>query len=485
MAQEPTPAPLYQTDEFVNREEELRLIRRKIEQGRSGHAIQSCVVHFHGMPRIGKTWLLNHLAHQHRHEPAAMPATKGVFALFLEGSTLPGDGQLEDEIVSRVLTDLQNTLQDQMPQKSPDSIRGVADLLAGLTKAFVPLLLLDAAEVLSEPDFRRIEEELLAPLARTDQSVLVISGEGNAPRWHLFETRRRLEKCTLPPLNMDETAEQVRKLGIRIPVTQVYPHSGGHPFASRILCQAVDQLTDESEIARLLLSVENQLLRGLPKETQTAVRVISVLRWFGSEPMSTFLANAVAAKYGDRSASYYLGMLDELRQRGLGDYTIPAYFKLAPAARQILKQRLYLSCPDLYQRAQRAAIELHHQWMDAYPEDCGRFLQEAIYHTVELWAIMEQPKEEIRGELVKLLQLRLTEGNFSPDQASELISSLQNDTELRQTIPAPVFRELLQHLEEFVQRLKAADRILNSFFAGGVSWQGRNQLGPLPGERSG
>jgi hypothetical protein len=437
------PAP-YRPEEFVGREDELERVRIRIEQICGGGRADRPIVHFHSVPGIGKTWLLNHLAHQYRKFSCPQETGREVLPVLVDCARMARPSDVRGDLL-QVLREGWG-LQLEKGQGLPALTRAICSL----AERFIPLLLLDAADFLDADDFGWLEEELLEPLACTGAAVIVVAGRANAPRWRRFETRRRVEYWPLSPFRPDETAELIRKAGLTTPHQEVHWYSGGHPHVARLLAQQTPWPPEEGRVGALLESVEKELLRHVPQSLWPMVRALAVLRRFNIGSMRDFLSVAIDPVYGEKSDGFFLEFLGEML--GEPDWLTRdrrGYYAFAPAVRSVLLWRLRLADPDLYEASHRAALHLYEERADTYPQYCARFLVEAIYHRTILEEIAGKSQEELGDELLDLLDGYLTVQNFSVDGARELCRTLEDDRELRERTPL-ILKELLSRIERFI-----------------------------------
>lgn len=438
------PAP-YCPKEFVNRAEELDLIRKDIVQIGKGQSLDQPIVHFYGVPRIGKTWLLNHLAEQYKSPSSSLPS---IVVLLLDCQTIAGAADVQSAL-------LQVCKAERKEMSAVQDIPTLVEVFKTLATQAVLLFLLDTAEGLQDEDFGWLETEILEPLVLTGRVLIVVAGRAKAPRWQRLEMKRRVRYWPIRPFDYSMTVKQLRKVGLATSAAKIYSYTHGHPHASRQLAEIPDP-RKKAKVLQALEPVEAELLRHVPPDRRDLVRGIAVLRHFNIGTLRAFLSRLMGAAYGKKSDAFYMDLLKE----GLGnpdwlswDQQSRSYI-FAPTVRHILLARLRLAAPQLYQESHRAALNLYERWwIDLYPQNSVRFLVEAIYHQVAMWEISRQDQEQLRCELDNLLKQRLTKSNFSTEQAVELEHALQEDQELQ--LPSAVLEWLLKQCRKFKESCAA------------------------------
>ena len=467
----------YDSDLFVNREEERRLIQRKVEEGRYHQPIIQPLVHFWGVMGIGKSWLLQRLRQQYRftaegQEPDRKPTFAVLFdfgewkislwqpasvARFLQTLLQRIEAQLSQDRLAPIRTQLEGF--DQTAEHLSTGQGEVSELaekfvqiVNTLSRDLVPVLLFDTVENLDQDVFFWLESHLLDPILRQDRSVIVIAGRKEIPRWREFSTRQRLVKVQLQPFSKTETVQLLEKRGSLLGET-VYAYTFGHPYATQVLSQA----TEESELVLYLARVEQRFFLGIRPEHQKILRILSTLRKFNIESSRYLLGELLGDEYKARSDVSYLRLLETLEdthlvwwdsgQRGyVLDYTV----------RRILNRRLQLQDPHEFVRRHQLAWELYHRWIGDH-QNCGPLIHEALYHLGQMWLGLMQLKntdeEQKKWEQQKdeLLDEVLTEEKLvTTDAANELWLSLRHDAEIQETELEPLFQPVLKRVRAFL-----------------------------------
>ncbi|MBN1177752.1 MAG: ATP-binding protein, partial [Anaerolineae bacterium] len=203
----------YNPDYFANRRYELRLIRRKVDEGLTKQPIIEPLVHIWGIRGMGKSWLMRHLDALYRFKPdeatvsILVDFSKSQFSHWVPSTItdllqavvddiriqLP-EGKLQD-VAQSELSAFQSELEEigQDSKRTPTHLSETfVALICQLSRAVVPLLLFDTTEILDEDDFFWLESHLIEPIVRTDRVVVVVAGRKEIPRWREFGARQRL-----------------------------------------------------------------------------------------------------------------------------------------------------------------------------------------------------------------------------------------------------------------------------------------------------
>lgn len=488
---EPEP---YSPERFTNRERELRLIDRKVEEGRHGYPITQPLVHMWGVAGIGKTWLLQHLARIYRFAPGEAPdRRKATFATLVDFrqwrlsvweplsivnllNQIVNDvrEQLGSEVsIAQIeLADFSQYAEDVKAGKVGFSqlMESLAAVVNRLSSDFVPIILFDSVETLDEDVFVSLESHLLELVIRTDRAVVVIAGRREIPRWREFSVRQRLVKWRLEAFSPEATLEQLDKRGFTRVGNIIYPLSFGHPYVTQVLGKKLDEwagprpITPEfekehrSEILALLAAVEDILLDVGP-ELREILRVLSTLRKFNIEAARYLLSRIpknghLGERYRQKTDAYYLNLFDELEDTNLVWWSTERRgYVLSYTVRRIMSRRLQMQDPPEFARRHRAALDLYREWIDGYPQNCGSFLIEALYHLISEMAA--QSPENMRTGVDYLLAKALVPENFTTDGANALLQELRRDPEFQDesAIPRAAFDQAVQYIQQFVDRL--------------------------------
>ena len=444
----------YRTDEFVNRTRELDLVVERIQQACNGKAIASPILHFYGTPRIGETWLLGHLA-----------CTAS--ALLLPSSSRLAV-VLADCGAAAKAKDIRSWLFNTCKKQCIGSISAWQEVLAdvkdlpGLTQTLkklldandVLLLLFDQASVLSEMSFELIENEFFWPLVETEHAVIVVAGKKYRPAWRNFMLNRRVHYHLLQAFgtstrfeSMADTSLQLRNLGFHGSVIDVYRYTFGHPWASRLVAEALnagaaDPFNEQIEM------VEAEILRDVPAHRWQVVRAAAVLRFpLKREWWRRVLG--VVSDLGDLDSSlaseeFFLDELGGIQDALDGEK--PNEGRLHPEIQNVLLRRLRFVDPRLYKYSHEAAFLFYTDSVDSDPSQCGPRLAEAVYH----WAAQENTSKQV------LLHQLLAKSIRTGDIADELLKKMDADKELHELISKPVYDALVRYVHDLADQLPTA-----------------------------
>lgn len=414
----PLQSTPYRLEEFVNRESEISLVRNKLVEAKERGWIDRPIVHFYGVPHIGKTWLMQHLA---------LLTYTGVFVVSVDCdaaacSKVPRDMLRRECEGSQIFRD--------------ESLK-------------IPvLLLLDAADALHEEDFHWLEKEILVPLACTDQAVIVVSGQRDTPKWRQVETRRRVCYHALNVFAVNETSELLRKAELSANPKQVYEASGGHPGVSRQIAASSCSVND------VLAEAESELMRDIPSEWQDVVRMISVLRFFNIGTLREFLSQVIVDQaYEERSDAFYIELLDVMQLKsGWLSHSAVGYY-MSSFVRNLFWRRLRQIDPDVHYRAHKTAIDILTNNMYADSNSTALLLSEAIYHQAILTTL---PKGSI-SDLQQFFTDRLDSTRFPASHVEQLrnnIEEITQELELRESIYLQVCEIIRQEISRFTQSIR-------------------------------
>ena len=305
MSTEFKPA-LYQPDQFVGREDDLKQVDEKVRQACRGEPIVCPIVHFHCIPRAGKTWLLNHLAHRYTREPLPASNAKDVIVVFVDCADLVDASDIRRRLLEACMAPFMAKVTQWRSQlEGITSMEGFAASLRACGRGFVPLFLLDAADTLDVDDFAWLEASLFEPLVCADQAIIVVAGHANMPLWQRPETRRRRYDRALRAFNVDETAELRRNRHFAGTVEELYRYAQGHPYLTQLLAETTGPL-DDARVNEIIQHVETELLRDISVERHGVVRILAVLRQFDLGTSREFLSGMMWADYTERSDAFFL-----------------------------------------------------------------------------------------------------------------------------------------------------------------------------------
>ena len=455
-----TPTPTreaYNAAHFVGREEDLRAIRRKIEEGQAGYPITRPVIHLWGAPGIGKSWLLQHIYTEFsaKTEDSAKLHTRGILTALVDFTKLPFKAE-DPSSVKALLQALQDGLQrgetpapDDSEDKGAISVGHFIQDVIEWSQRFIIVLLFDSVEKLPPDDFFWLEREIIAPLARTDRVLFVIASRKELPRWKEFSVRQRLEVWELQGFDLQTTQEQLTRYALPEEVArEIYPYTFGHPYANQILGAAWQEGKPSAEKIPIFLSqIEKELLENAVLERERDIlRALSTLRRFNVESARRFLKQAVDPEFGALSDGYYLRLFEMLEQTNLIFWNSEQRgYVFSREVRGILQSRLKLAEPERYQELHQHALEMYQQWIEHYQGQEERFFPEMLYHCIQQYC---GDATVLHREVIALLERWLTPDHFNGEQLDSLYHLIVADPELGAALPSTLYEEILTRIEQ-------------------------------------
>jgi len=467
----------YQPGHFVGRGTELGIIKEKVRSGLNGDSISKPVIHIWGPPGIGKSWLLQHLAHEYNSGPQDQigPSPKKCGTLAAQVDFRDLELSQENSLpIAQVVAGIFDQLQPPEPEgslpeearafqakceqfkQSPDGAGEPPGLLEcflkyveWLTERYVPLFLFDSVEKLPEDDFFRLEHEIIAPLAHTDRVLFVIASRKELPRWKEFSVRQRSEVRELQGFDPQTTQEQLTRYALpEEAAREIYPYTFGHPYANQILgaIWKEGKPSEEKSLA-LLGQVERELLKDTALERERDIlRALSTLRRFNVESARHFLKQAVDPEFGTLSDSYCLRLFGALEQTNLVFWSSEQCgYVFSREVRGILQSRLKLAEPERYQELHQHAFEMHQQWMERYQGQEERFFPEMLHHCVQQYC---GDARILQQEVIALLERWLTPTHFNGEQLDSLYHLIAADLELEAALSSTLCGEILTRIEQ-------------------------------------
>ena len=486
----------YHPSLFVNRETELQTIAQKMHQAQVESLVVEPIVNFWGVKGIGKTWILHHLRYlysYHAELPTVSSNERPPFALLYtapDASTAFSLGAaartLADELLSQLSSELDaGELERLVQARDSASIDVLMKALLILSQRFVPLLLLDNAEKVSQADWEKLELSLIEPLVSTGHAVVVIAGRRQVPRWHRFEVRRRVmapEKSRVQPFDQQSVRKQLEQAEYQIPVDLFFPYTAGNPLLADTIAQHIVAWTkdvDDTEInqgwfgrhqdmiVRVLWASEEQLLENVPSRLRCILDMVSPLRFYRLEALRFMLAKS-GTKPEEHTEGYYLNILRALDQQTevvWWDHEHRAYVT-SQVVRQLMNRRRLLEDQEDYARRHRDAIAMYWDWIREYPEASEDFIVEVWFHLASLY-LAEGNTDHLGLEVKKVL--RFAHKHLNSDRFMILPEQLAGDYELLELLPKGLYNELLEDLEQLLNGRSAAATVkLNK-----ANWPGR------------
>jgi len=458
---------------FTNREKEIQLVKRKVDEGRYHQPIIQPLVHFWGVMGIGKSWLLQWLFGSYRFTANGQePGLKLTFATlfdfgefvislwqpssvvrFLKALIEQIREQIEQDaeiwaFVGPQLEDFDDNAQDVLTGKGEvnELAERFVQIVNRLSQDLVPVLLFDTAEKLDGDVFFWLESHILEPILRQDRSVVVIAGRKEIPRWREFGTRQRLVRKQLQPFDEKETAKMLERRGVQV-AEDIFFYTFGHPYAIQVLAQA----TKGQEFVPYLAQVEARFFLGIRPDQQAILRILSTVRKFNIESTRYLLKKLLGDEYGSWSDVRYLRLLESLEDTNLVWWeTGQRGYVLDYTVRRILNRHLQLQKPTEFVRRHGIALELYRRWIREYAKGCGPFVREALYHLGQMWlGSADERKQEYESQANTFLEQVLNDQKIATiDEINELWLSLRDDEEIQETGLRSFYQPILERIRD-------------------------------------
>jgi hypothetical protein len=355
-------APEYNSDHFVDREEEIELVMALARSLTRQESLEKRTVLFTGQRGSGKTWLLQHL-----------------------------EDVLENKWGTRaqaVLIDLYKWLDVSKPEyfvrevmlEFASKIRAQAGQVSRAEKARVPLerwaewlvhdvrqmavqncfltLLLDSVYESDWDCLELLEDALLGPLVVEPNVLVVMAGRGKPFPWRLPELWLYSRAQELQHFDKTQVQEMLNKVGVgKENARRIYQLSSGYPYVAWMLSQR-----DAAEYQGALKSALVYMLPADIADLKDKLDTLCVLRAFDRDRIEDFIDC-------DRSkANELLGYLIEPRLTWY-EQSMCGYV-LDEAIRYVLEQLLKMEEPhrwrELHEKAQALYENRSRQYGDGW-----------------------------------------------------------------------------------------------------------------------
>ncbi len=449
----------YDPARFVNRERELELVARRVNLTRAG-GLSDNIINFWGIRGTGKSWLMRHIQRQYRFQQSAPGGfARQPFSLLypfgdVAGLALPA--HLATYLAGEMLAQLAQALPDEeMGMLQTAATQGDIALLVqairSLLTQFVPLILLDNCELLSDEEWQQIEQALIEPLVITNRVLFIVSGRERITAWRRFETRRRVKRSQetlLQPFDKQTALKQIEHGGYRIPVglETFYAYTAGSPllldkFAHEIAGWKLTAGGERAQFEALarhqkdllaLLHLSELDILGRATDWLPLLNVLSPLRFFRLEAVRYMMQDVDPIEHPDL---HYLEMLRDLDRHAdfvWWDRERRAYVA-SPIVRRVMNRRHCLdeSRRDRYVAQHRRAFAMYRQWIRQFPRTCEEYLSELWFHLASIHlAIQDQAQlqQSIQSTLALVDMLR-------PAGLHSLQQQFEADRELHDLLP--------------------------------------------------
>jgi hypothetical protein len=398
--------PAYEPATFVDRAEQVELVRGLARQISDGATPRLRTIVFQGGRGVGKTWLALHLA---RTILPGIPGVRSLLISFLPTLETPPPEAYPDEWAGDIQAEPARRAHAIIawvaerlgaPTSATADLRVLSDWLARFVeqqyKERVLVLILDSVFEADESLLKLVEQHLLAPLASLSRVLIMITGRGRPYSWESPYLRVETITERLSPFDERQTAEQVHKQVPRARLTaeQLVELGGGHPLSTFLLAEqtrAGNETDALEKVAEVLLCV-------VPHEAQR-----QRVRWYFEAlcPLDGFRENEIApmlATYSNdpRIAAWPIGRSREVRDELARTHLMRwenGRFVIDESIRTVLANLLRLRQPMVWRRLQCQAFLLYHQWADEFPRWREYYNERATTHAQTLRAVGVDPDQ--------------------------------------------------------------------------------------------
>lgn len=468
--------PQYDRSQFVDRNDELQMVEQKIRTLQRDELLVEPIINFWGVKGIGKTWLLRHLQDTFSFDPQAAGQT--TFAILYPFYEPPIRlDEVVRELAFSTLTQLDPKLTDvERADLERAAKSGRASTLVSaihtLSKRFVPLILLDNAEVVGKADWERIEKELIEPIVSKNRVLLIVAGQRQVPRWKKFEVRRRLvepDKSQVRPFNKAGITTLLEKREYQIPVDELYPYTAGSPLLVDVIARYILSCAEQTEVDKrwlesnrnkllpALRAAEEDLLAGVEDKPRLhdAIATLAPLRFYRVEALQWMLERrSGATDYSEVDCYNTLLDLDEETDIVWWNRALRAY-ETSTIIRRVLNQRTFIEDRDGYIAQHRQAQTMYWEWAEKYRDASEDFLVEVVFHQASVYSATNDPNE-LQASIDKALEF--ARSYLTLDRFIILRRQIKGDDELLDQLPVKMRDYMLQTLEEFEDELTQTSR---------------------------
>ncbi len=336
------PSPAYAPDHFVNRDEEIGRVLRKVERLLENFPPTSPHTAFHGPRGSGKSWLLHRLR-----DRLAEKFGDQITLLFF--SLNPSNRALAEDVLQTACHELGLPTP---PAATLDDLNWwLVDLCQKHPRPIV--IIVDELDKVEPEPLKTLENYFILPLCRIPCLLLVLGSRVPRPRGRLgdVELKRRTENVELPPFDEKWTREQITALGCSPALApDILAVGGGYPLSNAIL--AARWKTDPGkalqECAEALLDGVEDHLRPYfwalcPLDSIDVDRMGPLLAAYRDEPLENW----------DRQRCHRI-LMDMVSTRLVQwkRWTSSGY-GMDPAVRQVLRSAMQRNQPVLWENLSR------------------------------------------------------------------------------------------------------------------------------------
>jgi hypothetical protein len=380
MARQSIKLPDYSPDKFVDRDEEIKLVKDRARKLAEGQAADRRTIIFTGERGTGKSWLLAHL----QGEIETLPDMQ-VFSFSLRKYA-----DWEPVLaVADILKSLDNQLEEGGEALGATLAEMSRNLMENVRRALDHNALTLLVDHVYESDWNllaALEDYLLGPLAVEPRVLIVMAGRGRAYPWKTPELRLKAQFEDLEPFDKaNDTAEQLKRQQEKAVsrAKEIHEISGGNPLANYLLA------TEENP-SKALDQVVRGMLETVPGKERQKVReyleALCVLRAFDEERIPTMLAAYYDNEdYRDWSYAAARQVREALVKWAFAHWSADkGGYVLDELTRQLLERYLETAEHEIWERLQEAASDLYEEWAEKYARTKDRWQGEVDYHTDQL-----------------------------------------------------------------------------------------------------
>jgi hypothetical protein len=248
------------------------------------------------------------------------------------------------------------------------------------------ILILDSIFEIDWSYLKKLEEDVLVPLATLPNTLLIMTGRGNFYPWTSPYLRMAAE-TNLGALTDLDTKEQLRlqasgeNLSSR-QLKEITEISSGNPLINLLIAGNLDRKTVLDEAANLLLDIRSNKYRP---EIRDYFEALSILDGFDDEEIAPMLSAF------NQDSKIETTWTDE-RKRAVKEMMIRTHlirwengrYVMDDSLRRVLDTYLKLSEEEKWRRLHRRAMSLYEEWARTYKKHSKYFMSKARLHSEAL-----------------------------------------------------------------------------------------------------
>ena len=380
---EKAPLPEYKYNLFVDREEEIGKVMKKVESLPPGLSQRERLLIFTGERGTGKSWLLRHLEKELKER-----GTVDVF--FLDLATF-----WDQEPLIAVIGILKKAAEEILGQNnlSGKSLRDMTGAFLGQLRRRLeerPLVvLIDTVYESPRPLLVEVESYFIAPLANEPRVLIVMAGRGKPYQWRAPEVRLNLKEMPLKGFEEEEYIREQVKKQVRKPqlddVSKIKEWGDGVPLVNYLLAEYGEEGLDRA--LDLMLELVGEDERGRVREVVERVCVLRAFDAYRIVEMFTRSEESIDQGEAER-------LLDLLVENGLADfrYEVGGYVLDEPV-RVVAERYLEVCRYEQWRALHCAAYRMYGDWANKYSRSREWWKKEREYHEHRLRERGETPED--------------------------------------------------------------------------------------------